>query len=50
MSGNKRGTIDGLTGDHLYEMIPPISRLGRTFITTPIFKRTSGDHYKLIGL
>jgi len=48
-SGNKRGSIDGTTGDHMIEMLPPISRLGRTFIVAPIFKRATGDIYRLIG-
>ncbi|XP_067939817.1 uncharacterized protein [Watersipora subatra] len=49
MSGNKKGSVSGITGDHMYEMIPPISRLGKTYITSPIIRRSSGDVYRLIG-
>ena len=41
--------MDGSTGDHMIEMIPPISRLGRTFITSPLYKRSTGEVYKLIA-
>lgn len=41
--------MDGSTGDHMIEMIPPISRLGRTFITAPLYKRSTGEVYKLIA-
>ena len=49
-SGNKRGSIAGQTGDHMIEMIPPISRLGKSFVLAPIQWQSPGNTLKVIGM
>ncbi|XP_033127803.1 uncharacterized protein LOC117125395 [Anneissia japonica] len=35
--------------DHLVEQLPPFSKWGKTFITTPLFNRTGGDRFRVIA-
>ena len=37
-----------LTSDHLVEMIPPTSTLGREFLTSTTYER-KGDAYRIVG-
>ncbi|XP_038045900.1 uncharacterized protein LOC119720327 [Patiria miniata] len=35
--------------DHLVEMLPPVKSWGRSFITSPLFGRTSGDAFRIMA-
>ncbi|XP_071963191.1 uncharacterized protein [Antedon mediterranea] len=35
--------------DHLVEQLPPFSKWGKTFITTPLYNRTGGDRFRVIA-
>ena len=49
-SGNKRASIgSGPSKDHLVEMLYPVDRWGKEFLTVPIPERTVGDKFRIVS-
>ena len=49
LAGCENSAIGGSTVDHLVEMLPPVSKWGRKFITAPIKPRNSADIIRILG-